>query len=138
MGDFSFETAMIRNVTGIWENFTESIWHGRCQTLRHYGKLEENLSLKIFMNVSKPFAYRIYLHDPNFLLISGNPSNTPKLTSVVDFNKAPLNPYQYISAEKNILLNRDGHHCTNYDEKNSSFSQCVSKYVVNSSGCKVC
>ena len=103
-----------RNVTGIWEDFTESIWHGRCQTMRNYGKLEENLCLKVYMNVSKSFAYRIYLHDPNFLLISDNPSNTPKITTIVEFEKARGTPNQYLRAEKNILLNREGSPCTDY------------------------
>ena len=126
-----------RNVTGKWEDFTESIWHGRCQTMRHYGKLEENLSLKVYMNASKSFAYRIYLHDPNFLLISDNPSNSPKITTIVEYEKAPGNPNQYLRAEKHILLNREGSPCTDYQKENSSFSQCVSKYFANVTGCRV-
>ena len=105
--------------------------------MRHYGKLEENLSLKVYMNVSKSFAYRIYLHDPNFLLISDNPSNTPKITTIVEFKKAPGNPNQYLRAEKHILLNREGSACTDYQKENSSFSQCVSKYFANVTGCRV-
>ena len=53
------------------------------------------------------------------------------------FEGQDVGGFQYIRAEKHILMNREGHHCHDYDQEQSSFSECVSTYVMNSTSCKV-
>ena len=44
---------------------------------------------------------------------------------------------QYIRAEKHIHLNREESPCTNYEEIGTTFVDCVSKKIMDQSGCKV-
>ena len=48
-----------------------------------------------------------------------------------------LGGFQYFRGEQHVLLNREEFPCTDYTQLGSSFSQCVSQYLVNQVGCRV-
>ena len=121
MQDFSFATTIMTNRTGHWEDFVENLWNGRCQTMRDFGTLEENLYLKVFLNKSFPYQFQIFLHDPNFFILSVNPTQTPFIEINLDVKGNDKTAFQYIKAEKHILLNREEEPCQDYDKIESSF-----------------
>ena len=135
--DFTFETQLMHNVTANWADFIESLWHGRCQTLRHFGKVVEGLNLKLLLNATFPFPYKIYIHDPGFFTISVNPSQTPLIAETLRFDNQPIPYLQSIAAEEHILVNREEDPCEDYDATRSSFSTCVAEHVASTCGCKV-
>ena len=131
-----FETTLMTNVSVPWENFTDSVFHGNCQTMRTFGNMEEGKYLKVFLNPK--IIYRAYIHDTNFFVTSMNPSGTPKLEIPLNFaGQVMPASFQYIYAEKHQLLNREGFQCTDYDQIGSSFSDCIAVHVSNLTHCKV-
>ena len=93
--DFTFETQLMHNVTANWEYFIESLWHGNCPTLRHFGKVAEGIHLKLLLNSTFPFPYKIYIHDPNFFTVSVNPSQTPLIGETLKFEGSPPRSRQF-------------------------------------------
>ena len=133
---FDFATTLMKNVSVPWENFTDSLFFGNCQTLRTFGNMEEGKYLKVFLDTQN--IYRVFIHDADFFVTSMNPSGTPKLEIPLNFAGQVMPAlFQYIYAEKHKLLNREGFQCTDYDHIGSSFSACVAQFVSNFTNCKV-
>ena len=133
---FDFATTLMTNVSVPWENFTDSLFFGNCQTLRTFGNMEEGKYLKVFLDTQN--IYRVFIHDVDFFVTSMNPSGTPKLEIPLNFAGQVMPAlFQYIYAEKHKLLNREGFQCTDYDHIGSSFSACVAQFVSNFTNCKV-
>ena len=133
---FDFATTLMTNVSVPWENFTDSLFFGNCQTLRTFGNMEEGKYLKVFLDTQN--IYRVFIHDADFFVTSMNPSGTPKLEIPLNFAGQVMPAlFQYIYAEKHKLLNREGFQCTDYDHIGSSFSACVAQFVSNFTNCKV-
>ena len=133
---FDFETTIFTNASVPWENFTDSLFHGNCQTMRAYDDMEEGKYLKVFLNPK--IIYRAYVHDTNFFVTSMNPSGTPKLEIPLNFaGQVMPASFQYIYAERHQLLNREGFQCTDYDQIGSSFPDCIAVHVSNLTHCKV-
>ena len=92
------------------------------------------MQVKISLNASLP--YRIWLHDPDFFLVTWNPSSVPAVEITLDLDTATTG-FQYIGVEELRHLDRDGAPCTDYQEEGASFSDCVVTKMVESVGCKV-
>ena len=90
--------------------------------------------MKISLNASLP--YRIWLHDPDFFLVTWNPSSVPAVEITLDLDTATTG-FQYIGVEELRHLDREGAPCTDYQEEGASFSDCVVTKMVESVGCKV-
>ena len=87
-----------------WDELSYSMMYGRCQLARDIGEIEETKFVKLKLNDS--LEYRVWIHDPNFFFMSWNPRSTPSLLAKLKFKKKDRNHIiQYISKEKNILLN---------------------------------
>ena len=87
-----------------WDELSYSMMYGKCPLARDIGEIEETKFVQIKLNDS--LEYRVWIHDPNFFFISRNPRSTPSLIAKLKFNKIDRNHIiQYISKEKNILLN---------------------------------
>ena len=92
------------------------------------------MQVKISLNASLP--YRIWLHDPDFFLVTWNPSSVPAVEITLDLDTATTG-FQYIGVEELRHLDRDGAPCTDYQEEGASFSDCVVAKMVEAVGCKV-
>ena len=89
-----------------WDELSYSMMYGKCQLARDIGEIEETKFVKLKLNDS--LEYRVWIHDPNFFFMSWNPRSTPSLLAKLKFNKIDRNHLiQYISKEKNILLNTE-------------------------------
>ena len=125
-----------------WEDFTESLFHGRCFTARNIGELQEGHNFKVHLNTNISDRYKIWLHDPDFFITALNPSSVPTLENYLDLRNSSmggglLGGFQYFRGEQHVLINREEFPCTDYTQLGSSFSQCVSQYLVNQVGCRV-
>ena len=136
---FNMQKFIMKNLTIDWEPLMLHWGLGMCQTIKHLGKLNVSISVKIGLDKKK--KYRIWLHDPNFFYMSGNPSSFPGIqTLLLNLDKeyrTGFSKNQFILAEENILLNRDKAPCTDYKSIGSSFSRCIIDFVRNKTGCKV-
>ena len=140
-----------------WENYIEALIHGRCQTIRNVGKLVASKNFKAILNTSLDLGapYKVWIHDPDFYVESINPSSTPRiditlnLTGCINFwakniciaflhEGRDVGGFQYIRAEKHVLLQNHKHQCRDYAKDRTSFSECVSIGAMNTTGCKVC
>ena len=45
--------------------------------------------------------------------------------------------FQYIRAEKHVLMQRDEQSCKDYSKEETTFSECISVTAMNFTGCKV-
>ena len=80
---FTFKTASFNETEVNWEDFTETLIHGKCQTLRNLPELEEAYNFKAILNESIAAPYKIWLHDPDYFVTSLNPSGTPRLETTL-------------------------------------------------------
>merc|ERR1712241_134705 len=83
-----------------------------------------------------------WLHDPDFFITELNPSSVPTLENYLDLRNSSmggglLGGFQYFRGEQHVLINREEFPCTDYTQLGSSFSQCVSQYLVNQVGCRL-
>ena len=79
---FSFSTTLVTPATdATWEDLIETLFHGRCQTIRNVGKLPASQNFKAILNTSLDLGaqYKVFLHDPDFYVTSINPSSTPQI-----------------------------------------------------------
>ena len=67
---FTFKTASFNETEVNWEDFTETLIHGKCQTLRNLPELEEAYNFKAILNESIAAPYKIWLHDPDYFVTS--------------------------------------------------------------------
>ena len=54
---FSFETTLVHELSTEWNEFIESMFHGRCFTARDFGNLDELNTFKVMLNESQPASY---------------------------------------------------------------------------------
>ena len=137
--DMYFVNPKMNDVPVKWKNFTDSMVFGNCLQPTVLETLDEGRNIKFFLNsnISAPL-YEIRIHDPNFYLTTMNPSNTPAIPVSIDFNvNKQYGAFQYIAAEEHRLLDREGHSCTNYDQLDFNFNDCVADYVFSITNCKV-
>ena len=80
---FTFKTASFNETEVNWEDFTETLIHGKCQTLRNLPELKEAYNFKAILNESIAAPYKIWLHDPDYFVTSLNPSGTPRLETTL-------------------------------------------------------
>lgn len=155
---FSFSGALVKPATNAkWENYIEALIHGRCQTIRNVGRLPAAQNFKAILNTSLDLGapYKVWLHDPDFYVESINPSSSPriditlnltgcllqmyslKFSSFILHEGRDLGGFQYIRAEKHVLMQREDQQCRDYANEGTTFSECISISAMNSTGCKV-
>ena len=138
---FSYSTAVVTPATNAtWEDIIEAGVHGRCQTIRNLGKLPASENFKAILNTSLDLGapYKVWLHDPDFYVESINPSSIPRIDITLNLTGGGSGSFQYIKAEKHILMQNDKDRCRDYIKDGTSFSECVSISAMNTTGCKVC
>ena len=98
-----------------WDLMSYSMNHGRCYTTNSLGKLNETKQISVPLN--KNVSYRFWIHDPDFFVISWNPSSVPfveiSLTTKNDTDIAVL-ASQFIGIEHYYRMNREEYPCKNY------------------------
>ena len=105
---FTFKTASFNETEVNWEDFTETLIHGKCQTLRNLPELEEAYNFKAILNESIPAPYKIWLHDPDYFVTSLNPSGTPRLETTLTLHGTYYNSQLLICCkESRIILLKD-------------------------------
>ena len=138
---FSYSTTIVTSATSAtWQDFIETAVHGRCQTIRNVGKLPASENFKAILNTSLDLGapYKVWLHDPDFFVESINPSSIPRIDITLNLTGGGSGSFQYIKAEKHILMQNDKDRCRDYIKDGTSFSECVSISAMNTTGCKVC
>ena len=133
---FDFTTARFSNITVNWEPKVSAIFFGRCFTASNIGTIEAGKWIKVHLNTTIQAKYNIWLHDPDFFMLSLNPLSVPTLDNALQLYDAPLGGQQFLQVEKHQLLNRKNHQCKSYQEENSTFSECVTSYVYSLGQCK--
>ena len=149
-----YHTMQYTSIPAQWRRFLQVFNHGQCQTVRSLGQLtdsvqvmlslqklcrncaELNASVQVKISLNASLPYRIWLHDPDFFLVTWNPSSVPAVEITLDLDTATTG-FQYIGVEELRHLDRDGAPCTDYQEEGASFSDCVVTKMVESVGCKV-
>ena len=134
---FNFSNPKFEKLDIEWSSVVTTLWHGRCLQTEYQGLLEEGSAIKFHLNTSIDAGYTIYLHDPDFHLISLNPMSIPSVQINLNIHNAEIGAQQYIHAEKYKILGDKHSPCTDYETEDSSFTDCVHSYVRNISGCKV-
>ena len=117
LGTKQFDTLTLTtsDMTADWDLMSYSMNHGRCYTPSSLGQLNETRQITVPLN--KSVSYRIWIHDPEFFVISWNPSSVPfveiSLTTKQDTDLAVL-ASQFIGIEHYHRMNRDEYPCTEY------------------------
>ena len=116
----------------LWEDYYSFLFFGKCFVLSPavytigFSQLD---ALSIALN--KSLEYMILLHDPDFMMITGNPTVVPRLIFSIDANFGEKTVY--IEATKHIKMNRKSSPCT--EEAAYSFHDCVRKSIAVNVGC---
>ena len=126
---YSYRSNSFRNISTVWESQYNSFF-GKCQMSRNLGPVPEGDAIKVVLN--KSLEYRIFLYDPNFFYPSFNPKATPRIHLSVS-SKSLL----FIHTERISSLNRIQSPCIDYGKLEFTFSECIVKYIVKHTGCKV-
>ena len=117
LGTKQFDTLTLTttDITAHWDLMSYSMNHGRCYTTNTLGQLNETRQITVPLN--KSVSYRIWIHDPEFFVISWNPSSVPfveiSLTTKQDTDLAVL-ASQFIGIEHYYRMNRDEYPCKDY------------------------
>ena len=91
-----------------------------------------------FINLNLSLSYNVYLHDPDFFLVTHNPSSSPRIKiDIKDLEKIGNLNMQYFTAKKHSLKTWKYQKCVDYDKKGSSFTNCLFKNIIEETGCKV-
>ena len=112
---FDTLTLVTADLPAKWDLMSYSMNHGRCYTTNSLGKLNETKQITVPLN--KSVSYRFWIHDPDFFVISWNPSSVPfvevSLTTKQDADIAVL-AQQFIGVEHYYRMNREEYPCKNY------------------------
>ena len=85
-----------------WSEILFTFDTGICYTTDSFGKMEE-LEMN-FINLNLSLFYNVYLHDPDFFLVTVNPSSSPRIKiDINDLKKTGDLNIQYFSAKKHSL-----------------------------------
>ena len=137
---FDYPTTMFTNHSIDWTSHVSFMFNGQCLTSSAPAVLESGSGLKVNLNTALVPSYEIFLHDPNFFLRSFNPKSVPTIENSLKIHNASISSgmyQQFVHVEKYSLLNRDQAPCSDYDKKESSFSQCVANFVYDKVSCKL-
>ena len=126
---------VFRNYSISWREHFSVMFYGRCQKASDIGILKTGQYIKVHLNTSIPIRYKIWLHDPEFFMLSLNPNSVPTIDNTLNVSAAPLGVQLFINAEEHYLLNREKSPCSDYQD--SSFTKCVENYVITKTNCKV-
>ena len=112
---FNTLTLTTSDLPADWDLMSYSINHGRCYTTSSLGQLNETRQISVPLN--KSVSYRIWIHDPDFFVISWNPSSVPfveiSLETKQDSDLAVL-ATQFIGIEHYYRMNREEYPCNHY------------------------
>ena len=126
----------VANTDITWSEILFTFDTGICYTTETFGKMEE-LEMN-FINLKLSLPYNVYLHDPNFFLVTLNPSSTPRIKiDIRDLKNVRDLNIQYFTAKKHSLRTTKNVKCVDYDQKGTSFTSCLFKTIVEDTGCKV-
>ena len=92
----------IVNTDITWSEILFTFDTGICYTTETFGKMKE-LEMN-FINLNLSLFYNVYLHDPDFFLVTVNPSSSPRIKiDINDLKKTGDLNIQYFSAKKHSL-----------------------------------
>ena len=126
---YSYRNNSFRNLSTVWET-QYNPYFGKCQMSRNLGPVSEGESIKVVLN--KTLEYRIFIYDPNFFYPSLNPKTTPRIHLSVRSTSL-----LFLHTEKISSQDRKQSPCTDYGTQGYTFSECIVKYIVKQTGCKV-
>ena len=132
--DFVIKNATETNIT--FEPFMTCVSYGRCYQAKTIGILGESKMIKI--NLNKANNYKIWIHDPDYFLITFFPNVFPGFE--VNFQKTQMDNWggwTYFEMAQYNLMNRADSPCQDYDSQIESFSTCIGMNPINSTGCTV-
>ena len=121
-------TPLYRNIlnSSFWINDISYALLGNCHTLNNSVSLSSsNWMISLIENMN----YAIYVHDPNFFMLSENPAVIPDILLTMNMTGYPT---IYIEVVQHIKIDRLQQPCEN--KENYSFTSCVT----NSVSRKVC
>ena len=102
---------------------------GKCHTLNNSVSLGSS-HFQFFLNRS--LNYAVVIHDPNYFMLTANPSTMPYL--YLDMDASQGNKLVYIEAVEYININRPDQPCN--DQEHYSFTACVKTSVSATIGCR--
>ena len=126
---YSYRNNSFRNLSTVWET-QYNPYFGKCQMSRNLGPVPEGESIKVVLN--KTLEYRIFIYDPDFFYPSLNPKTTPRIHLSVRSTSL-----LFLHTEKMSSQDRKQSPCTDYGTQGYTFSECIVKYIVKQTGCKV-
>ena len=126
---YSYRNNSFRNLSTVWET-QYNPYFGKCQMSRNLGPVPEGESIKVVLN--KTLEYRIFIYDPDFFYPSLNPKTTPRIHLSVSSTSL-----LFLHTEKISSQDRKQSPCTDYGTQGYTFSECIVKYIVKQTGCKV-
>ena len=120
-----------RNIinTTFWIDELSFFGSGKCHTLNNSVSLG---SSEFQFILYRSLTYQVFLHDPNYFMISANPSTIPNL--YLEFDGIEGNQLVYIEAVRHINIDRPDQPCNN--QKDYSFTACVKTSVSRKIGCR--
>ena len=128
-----FESLILNAVNlSAWDGYYSVVTLGKCFVLKAaagtigFSQLD---ALSIALN--KSLEYMIIINDPDFMLMTSNPTVVPRLVFNIDENYGEKTVY--IEATKHLKMNRDESPCA--EEAGYSFHDCVRQYIADKVGC---
>ena len=119
-----------------WSEILFTFDTGICYTTETFGKMKE-LEMN-FINLNLSLSYDVYLHDPDFFLVTLNPSSSPRIKiDINDLERIGDLNIQYFTATKHSLRTHKDQKCVDYDKKGTTFTNCLFKNIIEETGCKV-
>ena len=117
-----------------WKSSITNPMFGKCFTLKKGLKLGHSGAV-IFLNRSN--AYNIFIHDPEFFIISYNTWSVPKITRglKLPLDRESLFDYQNIVVMKHKKIDRKNAPCEN--DEAYSFTKCVEESILKMAECNL-
>ena len=116
-----------------WQELITILSLGKCFTL---GSAEGMIGFSFSDALRLPFSsnleYLVLVHDPDFILITSNPTITPRLSFSI--NKESERQWIFIQATKYKKMNQPNHPCQ--EDPNYSFRNCISRSISSKIGCR--
>ena len=112
-----------------WPNDITYTFMGKCYTLNGTIIMETELIWK--MIIKNNFWFLIFLHDPNFFILSENPKTIPRMKKNIMMKG--LTKF-FIETFRKVKLSTTSHPCNN--DPDYSFTACVKNSVTRDIGCR--
>ena len=106
---FNYEHYTFENTTKSDWKIISSFYFGQCVTSNNIDSLKDGQFLKIYLN--KSMDYKVWIHDPDFFLLTANPDIIPFAKVLMKPNGIKalwvmIRPVFYVNLDREGLLSR--------------------------------